>query len=81
MCRQLILILNHLFISYFVSKPLTQIVFLIKAAATSFNRSFQPGRRDEHGVRLFPQGLQAPAGEGQGAGGAGGGSQVRPEND
>ena len=36
---------------------------------------------DEREAGLFPEGLQTPAGEGQGAGCPGGGSQVRPAQD
>ena len=36
---------------------------------------------DEREAGLFPEGLQTPAGEGQGAGCPGGGSQVRPARD
>ena len=36
---------------------------------------------NEHEAGLFPEGLQTRAGEGQGAGRPGGGSQVRPAQD
>ena len=64
--------LNSIFIWYY---------FIPKAAAAGADGGVRQRGGDEHEAGLFPEGLQTPVGEGQGAGRPGGGSQVRPAQD